>query len=154
MHGHSCTITFLHLKVHNGWCKFSIGSVFQIFHWLSFPCPIKFMHGHSCLMTFLNFILKSAKKFCQNRLTHLCVAIVNHLGKSCSHVCVGVCVYVCMYTDISNCPETSMHMCVCVCVCVHISNYPVTSMHLYVYMCVQTSVTIPLLVCHCVCRHV
>ena len=31
MCGHSCVITFLHLKVHNDWCKFSIGSVFQVF---------------------------------------------------------------------------------------------------------------------------
>ena len=34
---HSCVMTFVHLKVHNGWCKFSVGSVFQIFHWFSFP---------------------------------------------------------------------------------------------------------------------
>ena len=163
MHGHAHIMTFLHLKVHNGWCKFFIGSVFQIFHWLSFPCHIRFMHGHSCVMIFLHFIPKSAKKICQNRLTHLCVTMVNHLGNSSSHVCVGVCVYVCIYTDISNCPETSMHVCVCMCVCVcvcvyvclhiHISNYLVTSMNLYMYVCVQTSVTIPLLVCLCVCKH-
>ena len=29
--------------------------------------------------------VKSAKKICQNRLTHLCVAMVNRLGNSSSH---------------------------------------------------------------------
>ena len=42
MCGHSCVMTFLHLKVHNGWCKFSIGLVFQIFHWFSFT--------HQCII--------------------------------------------------------------------------------------------------------
>ena len=70
--------------------------------------------------------LKSAKKICQNRLTHLCVAMVNHLGNSSSHLWVCVGVYVCVYTDIGNCPETSMHVCECVCVC------------MCVYVCVYT----------------
>ena len=35
---HACIMTFLN----NGWCKFSVGSVFQIFCWLS--CP------HYCIL--------------------------------------------------------------------------------------------------------
>ena len=42
MCGHLCVITFLHLKVYNGWCKFSVGSVFQIFHQFDFPHHIRF----------------------------------------------------------------------------------------------------------------
>ena len=42
MHGYSPMMTFLHLKVHNGSGKFSIGSVFQIFHLFSFPHHIMF----------------------------------------------------------------------------------------------------------------
>ena len=32
IHGHSWVMTFMHLKVHNDWCKFSVGWVFQISH--------------------------------------------------------------------------------------------------------------------------
>ena len=38
MHGHSHVMTFLHLKVHNGWCKFSIGSVFS----MTMPLHLRF----------------------------------------------------------------------------------------------------------------
>ena len=34
------------------------------------------MHGD------LSALVKSAQKICQNRLTHLCIAMVNHLGDS------------------------------------------------------------------------
>ena len=37
------------------------------------------MHGD------LSALVKSAKKIRQNRLTHLCVAVVNRLGNSSSH---------------------------------------------------------------------
>ena len=54
--------------------------------------------------------LKVPKKFYQNRLTHLCVAMVNHLGNSSNHVCMGVhgCVCVCLCVTL------------CLCKCVHV----------------------------------
>ena len=42
MDGHPCMMTFLHLKVHNGWCKFFSSSGFQIFYWFSFPHHVRF----------------------------------------------------------------------------------------------------------------
>ena len=58
---HSCMMTFLYLKVHNGWHKFSIGSVSST--------PSLFQH--SCMMTFLHS-QKVPRKFHKNRLTHSC----------------------------------------------------------------------------------
>ena len=85
IHGYSHVMTSLYLKVHNGWGKYSIGSVFQIFYWFSFPPPhqVQFWHlsmamlktimcGHLCMMTFLHS-QELPRKNCQNRLTHLCV---------------------------------------------------------------------------------
>ena len=81
--------TFLHGDLSA--LKFSINSVFQTFLLVQFsPSPIQhlcvvhktFMRGHLCVVTFLHFIQESAKKSCQNRLTHLCVAVVNRLGDS------------------------------------------------------------------------
>ena len=40
------------------------------------------MRGHLCVVMFLHFIQESTKKIHQNRLTHLCVAVVNRLGDS------------------------------------------------------------------------
>ena len=69
--------------------KFSVGSVFSITHprfcynihaWL----PIK----HLCMDIYVRWPFctkKCQKKICQNRLTHLCVAVVNRLGNSSSH---------------------------------------------------------------------
>ena len=72
------------LKVHKDLCKFSIGSIFQIFHWFSFPnfslvlfspSPhprlslniIAWLHSkHLCVVVFPHYS--------QNRLTHLYVA--------------------------------------------------------------------------------
>ena len=93
---HFCVVTFLHLE--NGRHKFSVDSVFQTFPFVQFsPSPIwgsfhhlcvalhkTFMHGHLCVVTFLHQ-WKAPKKICQNRLTHLCVAMVNCLGNSLSH---------------------------------------------------------------------
>ena len=39
---------------------------------------------HLSVVTFLNYS-KKCQKICQNRLTHLCVAVVNRLGNSSSH---------------------------------------------------------------------
>ena len=67
--GHLCVVTFLHSE--NQRYEFSIGSVFRIFRWFSFPnfllvqfspSPFlvsismfkTFMHGHLCVVTFLN----------------------------------------------------------------------------------------------------
>ena len=74
MCGHSCMMTFLHLKVYNGWGIFFVGLVFQIFLWFSISLPHQvwfqhlcmatvktFMSGHLCVMTFLYFI-KNAKR--------------------------------------------------------------------------------------------
>ena len=53
MCGHSCVMTFLYLIVHNGWCKFSVSSVLQIFCWFIFPhhCILglvsTFKHGYA-----------------------------------------------------------------------------------------------------------
>ena len=85
-------MTFLHSKGQNGWQ--------QIFRWFSFsigsvspPCLLgSFQHlgvgTHKCLkhlgVTFLHS-QKVPKKVHQNRLTHLCVAVVNRLGNSTSH---------------------------------------------------------------------
>ena len=60
----------------------------QIFCWFSFPCHDRFSSNiyawlqlkHLCMMTFL--YLKVPRKICQNRLRHLCIAVVNHLGDS------------------------------------------------------------------------
>ena len=86
-------MTFLHLKVHNGWGIFSLGSVFQIFHWFSLSCHIRFSFDiyvwlqlkHLCVdiyawWPFCVLYVKVPRKICQNRLTHLCVAMVNNLG--------------------------------------------------------------------------
>ena len=85
-------MTFLHSKGQNGWRKFSVDSVFPL---VQFPPPRllgSFQHlgvgRHKCLkhlgMTFLHS-QKVPKKVHQNRLTHLCVAVVNRLGNSTSH---------------------------------------------------------------------
>ena len=88
MHGHLCMMTFLHLKVQCGWCEFSLGSV------SSSPCHCilgsvsTFKRGYAQnIYAWSPFCtrVKSAKKISQNRLTHLCVAVVNRLGNSSSH---------------------------------------------------------------------
>ena len=66
----------------------------QFFRWFSFPAtPLRFVSTfrrgacinvkHLCV-TFLHF-QKVPRKILQNRLTHLCVAVVNRLGNSTSH---------------------------------------------------------------------
>ena len=71
----------------------------QIFHWFSFPnfllvqfsSPHQVQFGHLCVATVKTFMLgylcvmtilylKVRRKICQNRLTHLCVPMVNRLG--------------------------------------------------------------------------
>ena len=53
MCAHSRMMTFVHLKVHNGRCKFSVDLFFQIFHWFGFPhhCTLgsvlTFKHGYA-----------------------------------------------------------------------------------------------------------
>ena len=93
---HFCMVTFLHSE--NGRHKFSIHSVFRTFPLVQFsPSPMlglfhhlcvathkTFMRGHLCMVTFLHQG-KVPKKIRQNRLTHLCVAVVNRLGNSSSH---------------------------------------------------------------------
>ena len=88
---HLCVVTFLHSE--NWRHKFSIDSVFQTFPLVQFsPSPILGLFNHLCVAMHKTFMrgdlsapVKSAKKICQNRLTHLCVAVVNHLGNSSSH---------------------------------------------------------------------
>ena len=49
------------------------------FHHLCLAMVETFVCGHLCVMTFLYFM---PRKIRQNRLTHLCVAVVNRLGDS------------------------------------------------------------------------
>ena len=71
--------------------NFSIGSVFPITH-LRFCFNIyAWLHiKHSCMdiyawWPFCTLSKKVPKEICQNRLKHLCVAVVNRLGDSSSH---------------------------------------------------------------------
>ena len=73
-------MTFLHLTVHDCWVKLSIGSIFP----MTMPLYPMFMPGHSSMMTFLHS-QKVPRKIYQNRLTHLCITVVNPLGNSSSH---------------------------------------------------------------------
>ena len=89
---HFCMVTFLHLANQNTnfpliqFSKLSVGSVFPITHlrfcfniyvWLHIKHSWwTFMHGN------LSALVKSGQKIRQNRLTHLCVAVVNRLGNS------------------------------------------------------------------------
>ena len=70
MCGHSCVMTFLHLKVHNGLCKFSVGSVFKIFCWFSF------LH-HLILGLVSTFKVAMLKTFMRGdpSVVHLCVVL-------------------------------------------------------------------------------
>ena len=54
-----------------------------LFQHSSMPTLITFMHGHSCVKTFLHY-QKEPRKIHQNRLTHLCITVVNCLGNSLS----------------------------------------------------------------------
>ena len=47
MHGHSHMMTFLHLKVHNDWHKFSVGSVFPIN--FSYNVTVNFLIAKDCV---------------------------------------------------------------------------------------------------------
>ena len=60
-------------------------TLIHFFHWFSFPAtPLRFV---SIFKTFMHDLgaLKVPIKVHQNRLTHLCVAVVNRLGNSTSH---------------------------------------------------------------------
>ena len=83
MCGHSHVMTFLHLKVYNGWCKFSVGSVFHITILLYPRIGFKIIYAWTFMCNLS--ALKVLRKSHQNRLTHLRVTVVNRLGHCSSH---------------------------------------------------------------------